>query len=338
MLSERVYRWLLIAYPREHRREYGEPMVQLFLDRMRRESNGFRGLTAWVHMVFDLFGSAFEEHMEGADMRKLRRGESPLPNLVCRGKVRDTHEVDDKLFLMVATDRISAFDVVLPTTVPDKGAVLCQISYFWFDQTEDIVPNHFVARATERPELDIPANLVRQAMVVRRAERIDVECVIRGYITGSAWSEYKKSGTVQGMPMPSGLQEGDKFPEPLFTPTTKADVGHDENMTMEEVEAMVGKDEAKRLADTKMEFGYIDGELTLIDELLTPDSSRFWDAEGYAPGKSQPNFDKQYVRDWLNEQGWDHEPPAPELPDDIVEKTRLRYIEAYERLTGLSIQ
>lgn len=293
-------------------------------------------------------------------MSKLGLKESPLPNLVYRGKVRDTHEVDDKLFLMVATDRISAFDVVLPTAVPDKGAVLCQISYFWFDQTEDIVPNHFVARATDRPDLDIPANLARQAMVVRRAERIDVECVIRGYITGSAWSEYRKSGTVQGMPMPAGLQEGDKFPEPLFTPTTKAEVGHDENMTMEEVEAMVGVDEAKRLADTtaavynrahdialakgiviadtKMEFGYIDGELTLIDELLTPDSSRFWDAEGYAPGKSQPNFDKQYVRDWLDDQGWDHEPPAPELPDEIVEKTRLRYIEAYERLTGQSLQ
>ena len=178
-------------------------------------------------------------------MSKLGLMESPLPNLVYRGKVRDTHEVDDKLFLMVATDRISAFDVVLPTAVPDKGAVLCQISYFWFDQTEDIVPNHFVARATDRPELDIPANLARQAMVVRRAERIDVECVIRGYITGSAWSEYRKSGTVQGMPMPAGLQEGDKFPEPLFTPTTKAEVGHDENMTMEEVEAMVGVDEAK---------------------------------------------------------------------------------------------
>ncbi len=286
--------------------------------------------------------------------------ESPLPDLVYRGKVRDTHRLDDKLFLMVATDRISAFDVVLPTAVPDKGAVLCQISAFWFGMTEDIVPNHFVAMAADRPDLDVPAHIARQAMVVRRAERIDVECIIRGYITGSAWSEYKKSGSVSGMAMPAGLREGDRFPEPLFTPTTKAEVGHDENMTMEEVEAMVGKAEAKRLADTtaavyerardaalskgiviadtKMEFGYIDGELTLIDELLTPDSSRFWDAEGYAPGKSQPNFDKQYVRDWLDERGWDHEPPAPELPDEIVEKTRLRYIEAYERLTGGSLE
>ena len=157
MLSERVYRWLLFAYPREHRREYGEPMVQLFRDRMRRDGSGFRALAVWLHMVFDLIGSAFEEHREGVAMSKLGLMESPLPNLVYRGKVRDTHEVDDKLFLMLATDRISAFDVVLPTAVPDKGAVLCQISYFWFDQTEDIVPNHFVARATDRPELDIPA-------------------------------------------------------------------------------------------------------------------------------------------------------------------------------------
>ena len=281
--------------------------------------------------------------------------ESPLPNLVYRGKVRDTHTLNDHLFLMVATDRISAFDVVLPTAVPDKGAVLCQISAFWFDKTEDIVPNHFVSMATDNPELDIPEYLARQTMVVKKADRIDVECVIRGYITGSAWSEYKKTGTVSGMKMQPGLKEGDKFPEPLFTPTTKAEIGHDENMTMEEVEAMLGKDEASRLAtttaavynkaqdialskgiiiaDTKMEFGYINGELTLIDELLTPDSSRFWDTKGYDPGKSQPNFDKQFVRDWLDAQGWDHEPPAPELPTEVVEKTRLRYIEAYQRLT-----
>ena len=285
--------------------------------------------------------------------------ESPLPNLVYRGKVRDTHELDDRHFLMVATDRISAFDVVLPTAVPDKGAVLCQISAFWFDRTKDIVPNHFVAMATDRPDLGVPAELARQAMVVRRAERIDVECVVRGYITGSAWSEYRKSGTVSGQPMPSGLREGDKFPEPLFTPTTKAEVGHDENLSFPQVVEMVGGDTADRLrdlttavynsahdfamekgiliADTKMEFGFIDGELTLIDELLTPDSSRFWDMSGYGPGKSQPNFDKQFVRDWLDAQGWDHEPPAPELPDDVVARTRERYIEAHQRLTGRPI-
>ena len=285
--------------------------------------------------------------------------ESPLPNLVYRGKVRDTHALDDRHFLMVATDRISAFDVVLPTAVPDKGAVLCQISAFWFDRTKDIVPNHFVALASDRPDLGVSAELARQAMVVRRAERVDVECVVRGYITGSAWSEYRKSGTVSGQPMPSGLREGDKFPEPLFTPTTKAEVGHDENLSFPQVVEMVGGDTADRLrdlttavynsahdfamekgiliADTKMEFGFIDGELTLIDELLTPDSSRFWDMSGYGPGKSQPNFDKQFVRDWLDAQGWDHEPPAPELPDDVVARTRERYIEAHQRLTGRPI-
>ena len=285
--------------------------------------------------------------------------ESSLPNLVYRGKVRDTHELDDRHFLMVATDRISAFDVVLPTAVPDKGAVLCQISAFWFDRTKDIVPNHFVALASDRPDLGVSAELARQAMVVRRAERVDVECVVRGYITGSAWSEYRKSGTVSGQPMPSGLREGDKFPEPLFTPTTKAEVGHDENLSFPQVVEMVGGDTADRLrdlttavynsahdfamekgiliADTKMEFGFIDGELTLIDELLTPDSSRFWDMSGYGPGKSQPNFDKQFVRDWLDAQGWDHEPPAPELPEDVVARTRERYIEAHQRLTGRPI-
>ena len=282
--------------------------------------------------------------------------ESGLPNLVYRGKVRDTHDLDDELFLMVVTDRISAFDVVLPTAIPDKGAVLCQMSKFWFAETADLVPNHFVAVASDRPDLDVPANIARQAMVVRKAQRIDVECVVRGYITGSAWSEYKRAGTVSGMPMPSGLREGDKFPEPLFTPTTKAEVGHDENITMEQVADLAGAETAERLeqttidvynlahdialkkgiviADTKMEFGYIDGELSLIDELLTPDSSRFWDADGYSPGKSQPNYDKQFVRDWLDAQDWDHEPPAPALPDDIVEKTRERYLEAHRQLTG----
>ncbi len=282
--------------------------------------------------------------------------ESPLLDLIYRGKVRDTHGLDDRLLLMVATDRISAFDVVLPTGIPDKGAVLCQLSSFWFGKTEGLAPNHFVSLAADRGDLDIPGSVARQAMVVRKAERIDVECVVRGYITGSAWSEYRRGGTVGGEKMQAGLREGDRFPEPLFTPTTKAEVGHDEPMTMAEVADMAGEETARRLAettiavynhahdvalesgiiiaDTKMEFGYIDGELSLIDELLTPDSSRFWDAAGYAPGRSQPNFDKQFVRDWLNEQGWDHEPPAPELPAEIVNKTRQRYLEAFERLTG----
>ena len=285
--------------------------------------------------------------------------ETNLPNPFHRGKVRDTYSLDDDTLLMVATDRISAFDVVLPTGIPDKGAVLCQISAFWFNLTSHLIPNHLIALASDRSDLDIPPEIARRAMVVRKAQRLDVECVVRGLITGSAWSEYRRTGTVQGQPMPAGLREGDPFPEMLFTPTTKAEVGHDENMSFDEVIDMVGTDLAGRLrditievfsyareyaqskgiiiADTKMEFGLIDDELILIDELLTPDSSRFWDAQGYEPGKSQPNFDKQFVRDWLDESGWDHEPPAPELPDDIVEMTRQRYIEAYSKLTGATL-
>jgi len=282
--------------------------------------------------------------------------ETNLPNLVHRGKVRDTYDLGGGLLLMVATDRISAFDVVLPNAVPDKGAVLCQMSAFWFRQTAQLVPNHLVALGTARPDLKLPPELARRAMVVRRAKRVDVECVVRGYIAGSAWAEYRKSGTVSGQAMPKGLREGDRFPGPLFTPTTKAETGHDLPMTEREVEDMAGAETARALrekaiavyeharryaegrgiviADTKMEFGFIEGRLSLIDELLTPDSSRFWDAKGYAPGRSQPNFDKQFVRDWLNTQAWDHNPPAPDLPDDVVEKTRERYIEAYRRLTS----
>ena len=280
--------------------------------------------------------------------------------MLYRGKVRDTYDLGDGLLLMVATDRISAFDVVLPTGIPEKGAVLCQISAFWFDRTSHIVPNHFVALATDRADLDLPQDLARRAMVVKRADRIDVECIVRGYITGSAWSEYRRSGSVAGIPMPEGLREGDAFPEPLFTPSTKAEEGHDENITVAQMEDMVGKELTAQLseasiavyaaardyalekgiliADTKFEFGVIDGEVSLIDEALTPDSSRFWDMEGYAPGKSQPNYDKQFVRDWLDAAGWDHEPPAPELPSDVVERTHSRYIEAFSKLTGNPLQ
>lgn len=282
--------------------------------------------------------------------------ETNLPDLLYRGKVRDTYAADSGSLLMVATDRISAFDVVLPTGIPEKGVVLNRISQFWFEKTAHIVPNHLLRMAADRADLGVPEDVARRAMVVKRAERIDVECVVRGFITGSAWSEYRRSGTVQGNPMPAGMREGDPFPELLFTPTTKAEVGHDENMSWEEVVEMVGEDMAKRLrdttiavyefardyarergiiiADTKMEFGTVDGALILIDELLTPDSSRFWDADGYAPGKSQPNYDKQFVRDWLDDSGWDHEPPAPALPDDVVAKTVERYREAYRKLTG----
>ncbi len=285
--------------------------------------------------------------------------ETNLPDLLYRGKVRDTYAIDDKTLLMVATDRISAFDVVLPSGIPDKGVVLNQISGFWFDKTSHLIPNHMIQMATDRADLEIPEGVARRAMVVRKADRIDIECVVRGFITGSAWSEYRRAGTVQNRPMPSGLREGDPFPEVLFTPTTKAEQGHDENMSWDEVVDMVGLDMAERLrdttitvyefardlasdqgiiiADTKMEFGTVDGRLILIDELLTPDSSRFWDSGGYQPGKSQPNYDKQFVRDWLDDSGWDHEPPAPGLPPDVVQRTSERYKEAYRKLTGRAL-
>ena len=282
--------------------------------------------------------------------------ETTLPNRLYQGKVRDTYDLGEGLLLMVATDRISAFDVVLPTGIPEKGAVLCQISEFWFNKTAHIIPNHFVSLATDRSDLDLSHEIARRSMVVKRAERIDVECIVRGFITGSAWSEYRRSGTVAGQPMPEGLRDGDMFPEPLFTPSTKAEEGHDENITVAQMEDFVGKELTERLsqasidvyatardyakekgiiiADTKFEFGIIDGEISLIDEVLTPDSSRFWDMDGYAPGKSQPSYDKQFVRDWLDDAGWDHEPPAPELPGDVVASTAERYLEAYRMLTG----
>ncbi len=292
--------------------------------------------------------------------------ETQLPNRIHRGKVRDTYSIDDDTLLIVTTDRISAFDVVLPTGIPNKGRVLNSLSGFWFDKTRHILPNHVVALA-DSPDVasqfrgdeflaELPSDVAGQAMIVRKAERIDIECVVRGYITGSAWAEYRQSGTVSGKPMPTGLVDGDPFPEPLFTPTTKAEEGHDENMSDAEVVEMVGpelagrleeltkavylfghdyaKDRGVILADTKLEFGLLHGEIILIDELLTPDSSRFWDPDNYEPGKSLPSFDKQFVRDWLTSQGWDREPPAPELPPDIVEKTTERYNEAHRRITG----
>jgi phosphoribosylaminoimidazole-succinocarboxamide synthase len=292
--------------------------------------------------------------------------ETGLPNLLHRGKVRDTYQIDDRLLLMVATDRISAFDVVLPNGIPNKGLVLNRMSAFWFEKTAHIIPNHLLSLA-DAPNVaarfggnqllsDLPPELAQQSMIVQRAERIDIECIVRGYITGSAWSEYRRRRTVWGLPMPEGLLEGMPFPEPLFTPTTKAEEGHDQNMTGQEVIDLVGADLARQLeqvskevysfahdyakgrgillADTKMEFGLLNGQLILIDELLTPDSSRFWDLEGYQPGRSQPNYDKQFVRDWLTEQGWNQEPPVPALPDDVVARTSERYLEAYYRLTG----
>ena len=292
--------------------------------------------------------------------------ETRLPNQLHRGKVRDTYAVNDELLLMVATDRISAFDVVLPDGIPNKGRVLNRMAAFWFEKTRHIVPNHLICLA-DAPDVGatyrgnellsaISPQLASQAMIVRKAERIDIECIVRGYITGSAWSEYRREGTVSGKPMPVGLLEGTPFPQPIFTPTTKAEEGHDQNMSDQEVLDMVGAAMARQLqetsvavfssaqeyansrgiilADTKMEFGTLDGELILIDELLTPDSSRFWDKEGYRPGQSQPNYDKQFVRDYLLEQGWNQEPPAPSLPQDVVAKTSERYLEAYYRITG----
>ncbi|MBA3728551.1 MAG: phosphoribosylaminoimidazolesuccinocarboxamide synthase [Actinobacteria bacterium] len=279
-------------------------------------------------------------------------------DLHARGKVRDLFEAGDDL-LMVATDRISAFDVVLPTPIPRKGQVLSGLSLYWFDRTSDLVPNHLISVEVGEFPKDFAARaeeLAGRAMLVRRARVIPVECVARGYLTGSGWSEYRRAGSVCGIRLPSGLAESERLPRPIFTPTTKAQTGHDAPLTMDETVAQVGRGLAERLreltlslyefaaghalergiilADTKFEFGFSDGELLLVDEVLTPDSSRFWPAERYVAGRPQPSFDKQYVRDWLDETGWNHEPPGPELPAEVVEQTAGRYREAYERLTG----
>ena len=290
--------------------------------------------------------------------------ETKLPNLYARGKVRDTYDVGDGRLLMVTTDRISAFDVVLPNGIPDKGAILTQLSAFWFEKTEGIIPNHLLrviddTAAADLP-LAVPPELVGRTMLVKKAERIDVECVARGYLSGSAWVEYQETGSVCGVALPEGLRESDQLPQPVFTPAAKAESGHDINISFEEVAAKVGADLAERLrdatlavyrfaagyarrrgiiiADTKMEFGRADEQLILIDELLTPDSSRFWALDTYEPGKPQPSFDKQPVRDWLIRSGWNREPPAPELPPKIVAETSERYKEAFRRLTGREIR
>ncbi|MBA3552729.1 MAG: phosphoribosylaminoimidazolesuccinocarboxamide synthase [Actinobacteria bacterium] len=278
-------------------------------------------------------------------------------DLHARGKVRDLFEAGDDL-LMVATDRISAFDVVLPTPIPRKGQVLSGLSLYWFDRTGHLVPNHLIsADVGEFPNgFAGRTELAGRAMLVRRAQVIPVECVARGYLTGSGWSEYRRAGSVCGIRLPSGLAESERLPGPIFTPTTKAQTGHDAPLTMDETVALVGRGLAERLreltlslyefaaehalergiilADTKFEFGFSDGDLLLVDEALTPDSSRFWPADRYVAGRSQPSFDKQYVRDWLDETGWNHEAPGPELPAEVVEQTAGRYREAYERLTG----
>ncbi len=275
-----------------------------------------------------------------------------------RGKVRDVYDLGDKL-LMVATDRISAFDYVLPAGIPHKGAVLTGLSVYWFDRMAGIVGNHLVSSdASKYPEgLSGYAGILKgRSMLVWKAKRIDIECVVRGYISGSAWKEYREKGTVCGEKMPPGLRESDKLPEPVFPPAMKSDTGHDENISVEKMAETIGKElteelsensvkvyekgvaHAKRggiiLADSKFEYGIKDDELILIDELMTPDSSRFWDAEKYAPGGSQESFDKQFVRDYLEGVKWDKKPPAPSLPGEIVDKTSKRYLEAYRRITG----
>jgi phosphoribosylaminoimidazole-succinocarboxamide synthase len=280
-------------------------------------------------------------------------------NLFHRGKVRDTYDLGERL-LMVATDRISAFDVVLPNGIPDKGRILTQLSAFWFERTGGIVPNHFIRLidSTEAEDVPfaIPAELVGRSMLIRKAKRLDVECVARGYLAGSGWVEYQETGKVCGIPLPGGLRESDELPEPIFTPATKAQSGHDINISFEEVVDLVGeraasavrartlavygsaRDYARQrgiiIADTKLEWGWLDDELIVIDELLTPDASRFWPADGYQPGGPQPSFDKQFVRDWLIAIGWNREPPPPVLPDDVVEGTADKYREAFRRLTG----
>lgn len=275
---------------------------------------------------------------------------------VRRGKVRDVYDLGDRL-LLVSTDRISAFDWVLPSGIPDKGRVLTQLSAFWFTLLEE--PNHLITTEVEAmglpPEVD-RAELAGRTSLVRKTEVVPIECVVRGYLAGSGWKEYLQSGTVCGITLPPGLVESSALAEPIFTPATKAQTGHDENVSFERTAEIVGQQTAEELrqrsialfkrgaayalergiviADTKFEWGQVDGKLILIDEVLTPDSSRFWPADQYQPGRSQPSFDKQFVRDWLETTSWDKNSPPPPLPDDVIVNTRRKYVEAYERLTG----
>jgi phosphoribosylaminoimidazole-succinocarboxamide synthase len=283
-----------------------------------------------------------------------------LPNIrkIKSGKVREIFDLGDA-FLFVASDRISAFDCVMPNGIPRKGEVLTQLSHFWFDQTENLIGNHRLAKSGDAlPEKLRPyeSQIGRRSMIVKKAEPLAIECVVRGYLAGSGWKEYKKSQTVCGIPLPSGLQESSELPQPIFTPSTKAETGHDENINFETAARTVGKEIAEQvrdlslkiytsareyarargiiIADTKFEFGLFEGKIILIDEVLTPDSSRFWPADEYQPGRGQPSYDKQFVRDYLETLDWDKKPPAPPLPDDVVAKTKAKYLEAYKRVTG----
>jgi phosphoribosylaminoimidazole-succinocarboxamide synthase len=283
----------------------------------------------------------------------------PGLKLRARGKVRDIYELGDRL-LIVATDRLSAFDVVLPTPIPDKGRVLTQLSLFWFNKLADVVPNHVLTAKNFDGELTpYISSLAGRAMLVRKTEPIQIECVVRGYISGSGWKDYQKTGTICGVQLPSGLRESDRLPEPIFTPSTKATSGHDENISFEETISRIGRPLAERLretslkiyrlasehaaahgiiiADTKFEFGLIGNDMIWIDEALTPDSSRFWPADQYVPGKAQPSFDKQYVRDYLERIGWNKQPPAPALPPEVVTGTQQKYRDAFQQITGHSL-
>jgi phosphoribosylaminoimidazole-succinocarboxamide synthase len=291
----------------------------------------------------------------------LLRATIDLPHLHS-GKVRDIYDLGGDRLLMVASDRISAFDVVMDEPIPDKGRVLTAMTAFWFERFTDVVAGHLLTTEpvglTEVFGEALPAELVGRTMVCRRAEMLPVECIVRGYITGSAWKEYQDSGTIHGEPAPRGLREADQLPEPLFTPSTKAETGHDVNISFEAAVDLIGVDLARRvrdasldcyrrgaewafergiiIADTKFEFGLADGELVLADEVLTPDSSRFWPADRWAPGSTPPSFDKQPVRDFLDGLDWDKRPPPPQLPAEVVTATSRRYVEAYERITGRS--
>jgi phosphoribosylaminoimidazole-succinocarboxamide synthase len=286
-------------------------------------------------------------HLELPGVKKLKSG-----------KVREVFDLGDRL-LFVASDRLSAFDVIMPNGIPRKGEVLTQISYFWFAQTASFQPNHLISRADEPlPESLRPfaGTLARRSMIVKKCRALAIECVVRGYLAGSGWKEYQKSQTVCGIPLPPGLKESSELPEPIFTPSTKAEAGHDENISFAQAEKIVGADLAGQaraaslkiyhfardyarqrgiiIADTKFEFGLDNGKLILIDEVLTPDSSRFWPADQYAPGRGQPSFDKQFVRDYLETLDWNKTPPGPRLPPEVIAKTTAKYLEAYERLTG----
>jgi phosphoribosylaminoimidazole-succinocarboxamide synthase len=295
--------------------------------------------------------------------------ETNLPGLLYRGKVRDTYDIGDDRLLMVASDRISAFDVVMDQPIPGKGIILTQMSSFWFDIIGHVMPNHVIATVSDEAAManveitgaliDLSPEIARRSMVIKKAERLDIECVVRNYIAGSAWAEYEESGTMNGQPLPPGMKAAERFSEPVFTPSTKAASGHDMPLTTKEAKNLVG-DEMHRvleekslevfqaahdyagergmiLVDTKFEFGFVDGELTIIDEVLTPDSSRYWDVNDWSSGNFPPAFDKQFLREWLLGTDWNREPPPPTLPDEIIEQTQSRYLESYRRLSGKSL-